>query len=59
MLHFMFDQGGLVGKIPGWDWADALSWCGVCVAPILMSICVLMCAVTRSILCLVKQLTSL
>ncbi|KAN0129106.1 hypothetical protein V8E53_013102, partial [Lactarius tabidus] len=29
MLHFMFDQGGLVSKIPGWDWAKASSWHGV------------------------------
>ncbi|KAF8267002.1 hypothetical protein EI94DRAFT_1731730 [Lactarius quietus] len=29
MLHFMFDQGGLVGKTPGWDWANALTWRGV------------------------------
>ncbi|KAH9008640.1 hypothetical protein EDB85DRAFT_1835586, partial [Lactarius pseudohatsudake] len=26
MFHFMFDQGDLVGKIPGWDWANASSW---------------------------------
>ncbi|KAH9000115.1 hypothetical protein EDB92DRAFT_1812540 [Lactarius akahatsu] len=29
MFHFMFDQGDLVGKIPGWDWANASSWCTV------------------------------
>jgi len=29
MLHFMFDQGDLVNKIPDWDWVNASSWHGV------------------------------
>ena len=41
MLHFMFDQGGLVGKVPGWDWANASSWHEVCVD---LGKCLFMCS---------------
>jgi hypothetical protein len=26
MLHFMFDQGDLISRVPGWDWGNASSW---------------------------------
>ena len=26
LLHFMFDQGELVSRIPSWDWEDASTW---------------------------------
>ena len=26
LLHYMFDQGGLVSHIPTWDWEDAATW---------------------------------
>jgi hypothetical protein len=22
----MFDQGGLISRVPGWDWEDAATW---------------------------------
>jgi hypothetical protein len=25
LLHFMFDQGELVSRIPTWDWGDAVT----------------------------------
>jgi hypothetical protein len=26
MLHFVFDEKQLISRVPGWDWADTLSW---------------------------------
>jgi hypothetical protein len=30
LLHFMFDQENLLGRLPEWDWENSASWRRVC-----------------------------
>lgn len=54
MLHFMFDEKRLASQVAGWDWADASSWCKVCIWPI--AACVhRLTSVIRSTSCLVGK----